>query len=285
MDPQLTIWPAPAKLNLFLHINRRRDDGYHDLQSIFQILDYGDTLTFQPTDDGNIQIISNYDGVALEDNIIYKAATLLQKHTGSKKGCTITLHKVLPTGGGLGGGSSDAATTLIALNYYWQLGLENTELQKLGLQLGADVPVFVKGYSAFAQGVGEQLQPIELEKSCYLVVNPGVQVSTGLVFNHPDLPRATPEISKEEYIFSQTKNDCEALVCNLYPDIAKTLHRLLEYAPSRMTGTGACLFSRFNSEAEARKAAESLPANSQYFIASGVNISPVHLKLQELLKK
>lgn len=284
MDPDLIAWPAPAKLNLFLHITGRREDGYHDLQSVFQLLDYGDTLRFQPTNSGNIVIHSNCQDIPQEENIIYKAARLLQKHTGTQQGSDIWLDKVLPMGGGLGGGSSDAATTLVALNHLWNLHLDRQTLQNLGLQLGADVPVFIYGQSAFAQGVGERLKPIFLPVKYYLVVNPGVHISTGRVFNHPELSRNTPEISMESYQFSETKNDCQELVCDMYPDIANTLSWLLEYAPSRMTGTGACLFSIYDEESAALATLKRLPKGCHGFVTKGTNRSPL-LKTFEINAK
>lgn len=280
MDTHLIKWPAPAKLNLFLHINGRREDGYHELQSVFQLLDYGDTLRFQPTEDGKITIHSNCQGIPLEENIIYKAAQLLQQHTNCRKGCIIWLEKVLPMGGGLGGGSSNAATALIALNHLWNLGLNSNTLQTLGLRLGADVPIFIYGHSAFAEGVGEKLTPIKLPSKYFLIVNPGVHISTQRVFNNPSLPRRTPKISIENYHFSSTKNDCQELVCDMYPDIANTLSWLLEYAPSRMTGTGACLFSVYDNKSEALVTLNQLPKGWHGFVAAGTN----HSQLLDVLK-
>lgn len=285
MDTDLISWPAPAKLNLFLHITGRREDGYHDLQSVFQLLDYGDTLSFEPTLNPDIVIHSNCDDIPVEENIIYKAALLLQKYAKCQQGCNIWLNKVLPMGGGLGGGSSNAATTLVALNYLWGLKLNKETLQKLGLSLGADVPIFIFGHSAFAEGVGELLKPIFLPNKYYLVVHPGVHISTAKIFSHPNLTRDTAKISMENYEFSETRNDCQSLVCDMYPDIAKTLSWLLEYAPTRMTGTGSCLFSIYDDESAALDTLKKLPKGCQGFVSKGTNHSPLLQTLELKLKK
>ena len=282
MDQTIDWWPSPAKLNLFLHINGRYPNGYHQLQSLFQLLDKGDELAFTVTPHAEITLLTPIDGVANEDNLIVKAARLLQKHTDCPQGCDIQLRKVLPMGGGIGGGSSNAATTLIALNYLWKCNLSLTELAELGLALGADVPVFVMGNTAFAQGVGEQLTPVSIAQKYYLVVFPECHVSTAEVFNAPDLPRNTPLISWQEYDFDQTHNDCQQLVCNRFENVANTLRWLLEYAPSRMTGTGACLFAVFTSNQEAENVLANLPSGCSGFVAKGVDVSPVHDKLAHL---
>ena len=290
MDAQITPatrlwWPSPAKLNLFLHINGRYPNGYHQLQSIFQILDYGDELAFEINDSGNISLATPIVGVADEDNLIVKAARLLQtaaahSNSANKYGCHIYLRKRLPMGGGIGGGSSNAATTLVALNHLWQLNLPLAELARMGLKLGADVPIFVEGHSAFAEGVGEQLQPCNLAQLHYLVVFPDCHVSTAEIFQHPDLPRDTAKISAADYQFANTRNDCQNLVCQLYPNVANTLQWLLEYAPSRMTGTGSCVFAMFDQLAQAEKVQKLLPEGSISFIASGLNQSPLHQMLR-----
>ncbi len=285
MATDLTTWPSPAKLNLFLHITGQRENGYHDLQSVFQLLDYGDSLTFDVNNSGKIRIESNINAIPLQENIIYKAATLLQTYAKCSLGCDITLNKVLPMGGGVGGGSSNAATTLVALNHLWRLGLSTQALQSLGLQLGADVPIFVFGQNAFAEGVGEKLSGISLPEKYFLVVNPSVHISTQKIFQHPDLPRNTASISRESYAFSDTHNDCQNLVCDMYPDIAKTLGWLLEYAPSRMTGTGSCLFSIYDTYEAALETLNKLPTQCSGFVAKGVNKSPLLEKLQQLQNK
>ncbi|MBE1301624.1 MAG: 4-(cytidine 5'-diphospho)-2-C-methyl-D-erythritol kinase [Alteromonadaceae bacterium] len=274
-------WPSPAKINLFLHINGRLANGYHQLQTCFQLLDYGDTLHFNINASGTIKLATTIEGVVETDNLIYKAATLLKQKSKTTLGCEISIEKVLPMGGGIGGGSSNAATTLVALNHLWQTNLSVDELADLGLKLGADVPVFVRGNSAFASGVGEQLTSINLPEKYFLVVHPNVHVSTAEVFTDPDLPRNTQEIQWDNYCFEDTQNDCQELVCQQHGDIAKTLQWLLEYAPSRMTGTGACLFAVFDNEIEARKLLQKLPLGCDGFVAKGVNRSLLFERIAE----
>ena len=273
-------WPSPAKLNLFLHINQRRPDGYHELQSLFQLLDHGDTLYFTPNQSGEITIRDNTGLIPLKENIIYRAAVLLQEQTQCDLGCEISLNKILPMGGGLGGGSSNAATTLIALNYLWDLHLNEETLALMSLQLGADVPIFVKGYSAFAEGIGEKLTPIEMPEKYFLVVHPGIHISTARVFNHSALSRDTARIKPQDYRFEDTRNDCQSLVCEWYPDIAKSLSWLLEYAPSRMTGTGSCLFSIYETKQSATHTLQRLPEGWSGFVARGMNRSSLHAALR-----
>jgi 4-diphosphocytidyl-2-C-methyl-D-erythritol kinase len=286
MVKQLDWWPSPAKLNLFLHINGRYENGYHQLQSIFQLLDLGDELAFDINDSVNINLITPIEGVPNQDNLIVKAALLLQKNyferTKVKMGCDIYLKKRLPMGGGIGGGSSNAATTLVALNFLWDCRLSDSQLAELGLQLGADVPIFVHGNSAFAEGVGEQLTPVNLPEKFYLVVFPDCHISTAAIFNADDLPRNTPKIRCQDYQFENTRNDCQELVVNLYPNVAKTLRWLLEYAPSRMTGTGACVFSVFDSEKDAFNVQAKLPKGTTSFVANGLSRSPLHDKLEAI---
>jgi len=240
-------WPSPAKLNLFLHILGRYDNGYHQLQSLFQMLDYGDALAFDiSTDDTTIRMETPLDGVPDDENLIVKAARLLATKTKCNKGAVISLDKRLPMGGGIGGGSSNAATTLVALNHLWKTELSEDELAELGLALGADVPIFVRGLTAFAAGVGEDITPAPQQEQYFLVANPNVHISTAEVFTSPDLPRNTPAIRWEDYKFEKTWNDCQQLVANRYPEVAKLLQWLVHYAPSRMTGTGACVFATFS---------------------------------------
>ena len=239
-----TRWPAPAKLNLFLHVNGRRPDGYHELQTLFIFLNHGDWLEFEVIPDSDTLTLSPaIPGVPDEQNLIIRAARLLQAKLPNPPGAQIRLEKVLPMGGGIGGGSSDAATTLVALNHLWQAGLDEDELAALGVQLGADVPVFVRGRAAFAEGVGERLQPVELPESWYLVLKPDCHVATAVVFQDPDLPRATQKMALHNLMEGEWKNDCEALVKKRHPEVANALGWLLEYAPSRMTGTGVRLCS------------------------------------------
>ena len=275
-------WPAPAKLNLFLHINGRRADGYHELQTLFVILDVGDELRIGVDESDAITLEPEVPGVPLEQNLIYRAAQLLKARSERPLGAHIQLTKRLPMGGGLGGGSSDAATTLVALNHLWQLGLSEDELAQMGRTLGADVPVFVRGRTAFAEGVGEQLQPVEIPSRWYLVVHPQVHVSTAQIFQDPDLPRDTPKQDWAELRSGSWKNDCEALVKKQYPEVAKALGWLLEYAPSRMTGTGACLFAEFEEEESARKVLANMPNWLQGFVGRGVTLSPLQTVLQQV---
>lgn len=275
------ILPAVAKLNLFLHITGRRADGYHNLQTLFQLLDSGDELHFTLRTDSDIHLSCNDDSLANEQNLVMRAARLLQQKTGTAQGVDIFLDKRLPMGGGLGGGSSDAATTLLGLNKLWQLGLTNDELAELGLTLGADVPLFVRGFTAFAEGVGEKLQPVDLAERIYLVVTPDCHISTAEIFQHPDLIRDTPCINADQVLTAKWRNDCQPLVERLYPIVAITLQWLVEYAPCQMTGTGASVFAAFPDQTSAQHALTQLPANWRGFIAKGVNQSPVWAALAD----
>ncbi len=272
---------APAKLNLFLHITGRRADGYHNLQTLFQMLDCGDQLSFTLTTDGAIQFSCSDKNIENDSNLVVRAARLLQPLAPQNAGVQIYLDKKVPMGGGLGGGSSDAATTLLALNQLWQLKLSNAQLCELGLKLGADVPVFVFGKTAFAEGVGEKLQPVSLPEKYYLIVTPDVHVSTAEVFGNPDLIRNTPIMSVKDLLDSQWKNDCETLVKRLYPEVAMVLNWLIEYAPSRMTGTGASVFAEFQDELSARQTLAKLPPQWRGFVAKGVNQSAVLTELEQ----
>lgn len=267
--------PAVAKLNLFLHITGRRADGYHNLQTLFQMLDVGDKLHFSANNSNTITLACNDATLTGSDNLIYKAAMLLKPYAPANAGCHIELEKNLPMGGGLGGGSSDAATTLHALNKLWRLNLSTTQLADLGLTLGADVPVFVHGKTAFAEGVGEHLQPVQLPEKTYLIVTPECHISTAEIFRHPALKRDTPAITLPQLLQSDWRNDCQPLVEQLYPIVAITLQWLVEYAPCRMTGTGASVFAEFPDMASAQHALAQLPANCRGFIARGVNQSPL----------
>ncbi|MCW8108828.1 4-(cytidine 5'-diphospho)-2-C-methyl-D-erythritol kinase [Alteromonas ponticola] len=273
-------WPSPAKLNLFLHILGRNQKGYHLLQTLFQMLDVGDRLAFKLTNDAKISLSTPLKGVPEEENLIIRAAKLLQSTCGISKGVTITLDKHLPMGGGIGGGSSNAATTLVALNELWNCKLNNTQLAELGLALGADVPIFIHGQTAFASGVGEQIFPIQLPSQWYLVANPGIHVSTAEVFAAPELPRNASPIRWDNYKFEETRNDCQTFVTNRHPEVAKLLQWLVHYAPSRMTGTGACVFATFATEAQAMEIQAKLPEKWTSFIAKGVEQSPLKIKQQ-----
>ena len=281
LNPTFDWWPSPAKLNLFLHILGRYDNGYHQLQSLFQMLDHGDRLAFTIERNSTIKMSTPLSGVADDDNLIIKAARLLAEKTRCTLGATITLDKCLPMGGGIGGGSSNAATTLVALNHLWNTGLSEDELAALGLSLGADVPIFVRGLTAFAGGVGEDITPAPQPEMYYLVANPNVHVSTAEVFTAPELPRNTPAIQWQDYKFEKTHNDCQQLVANRYPEVAKLLQWLVHYAPSRMTGTGACVFATFSDRAVAEQVQAEMPDNWQSFVAKGVNRSPLLDKLEQ----
>ena len=283
MITDTTYWPSPAKLNLFLYITGRRDNGYHDLQTLFQFLDYGDKLTITANDSSEITLTPEIKGVPLEDNLIWKAAKALQEKTGGRHGAHIELEKILPMGGGIGGGSSNAATTLVALNFLWQTNLSDDELADIGLKLGADVPVFVRGFAAFAEGVGEKLERSEPKEQWYLVVRPDVGISTAEIFTHPDLTRNTPKRTLDELLSRSQENDCEKIVRMLYPEVDKQLSWLLQYAPSRLTGTGSCVFSVFNTKQDANRILTKLSDNVSAFIAQGRNISPLHETLTDYI--
>ncbi|PAW07762.1 4-(cytidine 5'-diphospho)-2-C-methyl-D-erythritol kinase [Vibrio sp. V1B] len=276
-----TRWPSPAKLNLFLYINGRTENGYHELQTLFQFVDHGDELSIQANGSGEITISPEIEGVPLKDNLIWKAATALQRYANCSYGAHIDLHKILPMGGGIGGGSSNAATALVALNYLWQTHLSDDELAEIGLALGADVPVFVRGFAAFAEGVGEKLSPAHPDEKWYLVVRPNVSIATADIFTHPDLTRNTPKRDLETLFNTPSVNDCEKIVRMLYPEVDKQLSWLLQYAPSRLTGTGSCVFAEFSSKAEAKAILAQLSDNVSAFVAQGRNISPLKETLAE----
>lgn len=275
--------PAPAKLNLFLHVLGRRADGYHDLQTVFQLLDHGDTLHFEASEDSAITLTPPLPGVAAENNLVLRAAGLLQAHSDHRFGAHIRLDKRLPLGGGIGGGSSDAATTLLALNQLWNLQLSLAELAELGLALGADVPVFVRGRSAWAEGVGERLQPLSLPARNYLILVPPCHVSTAQIFSHEALTRHTPAITIAAFLGQGGRNDCEPVVRMLHPEVAFALDWLAQFGPARMTGTGACVFTSFDDRHNAEQALQQVlrerPGGCTGFVASGVDHSPAHVAL------
>lgn len=268
---------SPSKLNLFLHITGRRADGYHNLQTLFQLLDYGDTLSFTTRADGEITLAPEIPGVAFEHNLIIKAARTLEPFKPADAGVDIHLEKHLPMGGGIGGGSSNAATTLVALNHLWGCGLSKSQLQTIGLQLGADVPVFINAQTAWAEGVGEELQAIEMQPKWFLVIQPGCHVSTAEIFSHKDLTRDTSAIKVAAFLERGGQNDCEALVRKLYPQVDNALIWLQNFdRNARMTGTGACVFASFASAEEALKVQAQLPKHLPSFVAQGVNQSPLY---------
>jgi len=282
-------FPSPAKLNLFLHVVGQRSNGYHELETVFQFLDYGDTIQLSVNNSNNIDILTPIQGVKNTDNLIYKAAQILQEQTDKTCGVKIKVDKVLPMGGGLGGGSSNAATILLALNTLWEINLPLQKLAKLGLSLGADVPIFINGYAAFAQGIGEILTPVSPTEYWYLVSKPVCSISTQTVFTSPDLVRNTPKLLlnniDEELNIEVCHNDCETIVIKNYPEVANLIAWLIEYAPSRMTGTGACVFSQFNSESEAKKIQSKLPDGIESFVAKGINQSPLIDVIRHLAHK
>jgi 4-diphosphocytidyl-2-C-methyl-D-erythritol kinase len=277
---ELTL-PSPAKLNLFLHITGQRPNGYHELQTIFQFIDRCDELTFRANDSGQITITPAIEGVPLENNLIYKAAKIIQDKTGCTQGADIQLNKILPMGGGLGGGSSNAATALVGLNHLWQTQLSIDELAKLGLQLGADVPVFVRGKAAWAQGIGEQLTPMEdLEENWFVVIVPPCHVNTADIFSHKELTRDTPACRISAALRGEGQNDCESVVCKLYKEVSNSLNLLKNFGSARMTGTGACVFLEVDSKSKANSVLANLPADIQAFVAKGINQSPMQKALK-----
>ena len=274
-------WPAPAKLNLILHITGQRQDGYHLLQTVFQFIDFSDLLDFSIRDDAVITRQSNWQGVAEADDLIVRAARSLQQESTCQLGADINLQKRLPAGGGLGGGSSDAATTLVALNYLWGLGFTVDRLADIGLKLGADVPVFVRGNAAWAEGVGEQLTVIDPEELWYLVIYPDCFVSTQEVFNSTDLTRNTPANRIRDFLEDGGHNDCESVVRNLYPEVAKALDWLGQFAEAKITGTGSCLFASFDKQQQAESVYKKLPQGWKGFVVKGLNHSPLLTRLEQ----
>lgn len=270
------LWPSPAKLNLFLYITGQRPNGYHDLQTLFQFVDYGDSLSFTVRDDSAIVLTTPTDGVADDENLVIRAARLLQSHAGVSLGAEISLQKRIPMGGGLGGGSSNAATVLIALNTLWNCGYSDTELAQLGIRLGADVPVFVTGHAAFAEGVGEILHPVAPPEKWFLIAHPGVSIPTPVIFGDPELTRNTPKRTVNVLLNTPYANDCEPIARKRFYEVEQLLSWLLEYAPSRLTGTGACVFAEFDTESAARHVLDKAPSWMRGFVAKGVNISPLH---------
>ena len=271
-----TLWPAPAKLNLFLHVTGRRPDGYHELQTVFQLIDLCDTIAISVREDGRIERPDGPLGVDPESDLTVRAARALQQATGSTLGATLRVRKRIPMGGGLGGGSSDAASVLLGLNEVWGCGLQVDELARLGLPLGADVPVFVRGSSAWGQGVGEDLQPLELPEAWYVVIHPGVAVGTRDVFQSPELTRNSPIITIRAFFQSGGRNDCEPVVRARFPEVAEALDWLGRFAPARLTGTGSCIFAPCATAIDAERLAARVPDRWTSYVARGVNVSPVH---------
>lgn len=279
MDPQELlpekVWPAPAKLNLMLRITGRKADGYHLLQTVFQFIDRCDYLRFRIHATGPISRKEGVESILPKADLVVRAAEALKQHTGTRQGADIWLDKQLPIGGGLGGGSSDAATTLVALNALWKTRLSVDDLAAIGLVLGADVPVFIRGFSAWGEGVGENLTRLDLPEPWYLVAVPSCHVSTAGVFNVSDLTRNSPPITIADFLAGSEQNDCLSVVSRNYPEVAKAMQQLGLFGKVRLTGTGGCVFTQFDTEAEARNALGQLPANLAGFVSRGQNRSPL----------
>lgn len=281
---EYTYWPAPAKLNLELRVLGRRDDGYHELQTLFQLLDIGDDIWIKPNTDGILELDSDFSDVSNDDNLIIRAAKALQPFAQKHHGAHIKLDKHLPSGAGLGGGSSDAATTLIALNHLWQLGLSNQQLCEIGKNLGADVPVFVNGYSAWAEGIGELLTNTKIPEQHYLIVYPNVHVNTGKIFSHSALTRDDKPIKLrasrqgqdvETSLNQLGYNAMQPLVSELYPEVKEALEFLSQYGKATLTGTGSCVFLAFDNEREVRKISALCKQRWLTLVAKGINTSPL----------
>lgn len=269
-------FPAPAKLNLFLHVVGRRDDGYHLLQSVFRFIDRCDAVHLTLRDDGRVVREGDLPGVPEDADLTVRAARLLQPYAAAGAGVGIRLEKVLPMGGGLGGGSSDAATVLLALNRLWRTNLTREALQRLALRLGADVPVFVFGRTAFAEGVGEILRPVELPPAWYVVLTPPVAVPTAAIFAAPELTRNTPALTIAPFSAGAGRNDLQPVVVARYPEVARHLEWLGRFGEARMTGSGACVFASFDTEAAAREVLRQLPPAMQGFVAQGLDRHPLY---------
>jgi 4-diphosphocytidyl-2-C-methyl-D-erythritol kinase len=267
--------PAPAKLNLMLRIVGRRADGYHNLQTVFQFLDLQDQLDFSLRDDDEIIIANNLSQIPDTENLCYRAARRLQSLSSTPFGVEITLWKKVPMGGGLGGGSSNAATTLVALNQLWGLGLKTGELMEIGLSLGADVPIFIHGHAAWAEGIGEKITDIELPENWYLVIRPPCHVPTAEIFRQPDLTRHSPRIKIRAFLEGNNPNDCLSVVRRRHPEVAKAMDWLNRHAEARLTGTGSCLFAEFKERQQAEKIYDRLPSGLEGFVARGLNRSPL----------
>ena len=276
--PSITL-PAPAKINLFLHITGQRQNGYHDLQTVFHFLDVQDTLHFQRREDGDVNLLTEFPDIDPQQNLIVKAAKALQEKTGSPFGADIKIDKKLPMGGGIGGGSSNAATTLIALNRLWDTELSNTQLKTVGLSLGADVPIFIHGHTAWAEGIGEHLCDLEIDEKYYLLLIPNCHVSTAAIFSHSALTRDSKVLRMAAFLEPANAelfhNDCESLVRSLYPEVDEALTVLAQYGNSRMTGTGACVFSAFATEHEALSVLDKIPPHISALVTKGKNRSPL----------
>jgi 4-diphosphocytidyl-2-C-methyl-D-erythritol kinase len=276
LAPPEQAFPAPAKLNLMLRVVGRRSDGYHLLQTVFQLIDYGDTVRLRLRDDGIIRRTRDMPGVTAEEDLAVRAARVLQRATGTHLGADIAVEKRIPLGGGLGGGSSDAATVLLALNSLWKTDLTRPALLALAAQLGADVPVFVFGENAFGGGIGEQLTPLALLPSWYVVLTPAVSVSTARIFSHPDLKRDSEIIRIQGFSVGTAVNDLQSIVCREYPEVARYLAWLAQHGQAMMTGSGAGVFAPFESEHTAQAVLARLPEGMSGFVARGLQRHPLH---------
>lgn len=274
-------WPAPAKLNLMLRITGRRSDGYHLLQTVFQMTDFCDWITFFPLADDGVRLLNPLRGVAEQDDLTVRAANLLRLRTGCRKGVSIEIEKNIPMGGGLGGGSSDAATTLVVLNRLWDLRLSMEELMSMGLELGADVPVFIFGHSAWAEGVGEKLQAVTLPECWLVIIKPDCHVNTREIFLAEGLTRSSIPIKMRDFLAGDCRNDCTEVVSRLYPEVNKALIALSKYGDAKLTGTGACVFAAFFDEAEAEEACKHLKERWTVYLARGINKSPLSVKIEQ----
>ncbi len=275
-------WPAPAKLNLMLRIVGQRADGYHLLQTVFQIIDITDGLVFSELEGDQVRLESALPGVEEADDLTVRAANLLKKESGFQGGVCIAIEKNLPMGGGLGGGSSDAATVLVVLNQLWRLGIGERRLMELGLQLGADVPVFIKGTSTWAEGVGEQLTAMVLPKAWYIVLKPQCHVDTKKIFSAKNLTRDSKSIKMSDFNSGHNQNDCESVVKELHAEVGQALDDLSKYGKARLTGTGACVFIQFSSQDAARNVYNKITSDKEVYIAEGLAISPLHKQMGEL---
>ncbi|WP_344797805.1 4-(cytidine 5'-diphospho)-2-C-methyl-D-erythritol kinase [Litoribacillus peritrichatus] len=284
--------PAPAKLNLFLHITGQRDNGYHDLQTLFQFITLHDQLTFEPLQDDTIIVCNSKlshkaaEHIHQEDNLIYKAAKALLPFRTNQTGVQIECDKQIPSGAGLGGGSSDAATTLLVLNELWNCQRTNDQLKEIGLKLGADVPIFIHGQAAFAEGVGENLTAVEVNEPWYVIIKPNAHISTAEIFSHPDLTRNTSPITISAALKQGGHNDCEKVVRKLYPDVDIAMNWLSQFSPAKLTGTGACVFAEFSEQQQADEIAKRYRQQGKAFedsvyVAQGINDNPAHRALRE----
>jgi 4-diphosphocytidyl-2-C-methyl-D-erythritol kinase len=273
-------WPAPAKLNLFLHVTGRRADGYHELQTAFQLIDLCDAIDLRLRDEPGIRRLAGPEDVDAAADLAVRAARLLQARADVRQGADLWVRKAIPAGGGLGGGSSDAATVLVALNELWDTGLSIDQLAALGLELGADVPVFVRGRSAWAEGVGEALQPVDFPPRWFAVIRPGLSVSTAEVFQAPELTRNSPKITIRGFLQAGGRNDCEPVVVARCPEVGEAIDWLGRSGQAHMTGTGSCVFAAFATEAEATRALAGLPGRWQGFVTRGLAVSPLVHRLE-----